>query len=320
MGKQEIAIFGATSHIAKGLIGNFIKQDDCHLHLYTRSPKALVGFFDSVGISSGRQCTIHDGYQSFMKTSHDVIINCVGAGALNKPGADYTDWFTVTEVFDNLAIGYLRENSPEGLYISFSSGAVYGRVFFSPAEENTTNNIRVNHVSTEDYYAIARLHAEAKHRAFHSLRIVDLRIFSYFSRFIDFGDGYFITEVLDALLKDRTLHTDHENIIRDYVHPEDLFSIIKRCMNAGFINSAYDVTSTRPAKKMEILEYFSSEYGLKYRTTRSRKRYSATGFKHAYYSTYLPAAGIGYQPVFSSMDTIAGESKYILGKCPWASF
>lgn len=310
--KQAIAIFGANSHIAKGLINNFNRCGEWELHLYTRSPKALRSFLNAIGKPCGKKWVIHKGYRNLMKFSHDVIINCVGAGTLNKPGADYTDWFTVTESFDNLAIGYLRKCRPDGLYISFSSGAVYGREFSAPAEENTANSIRVNHVAAEDYYAIARLNAEAKHRAFSGLRIVDLRIFSYFSRFIDFTDGYFITDVLDAVLKNKILETGHENIVRDYVHPEDLFSVIKKCIDAETLNAAFDVTSAKPVKKKEILDYFSSEYGLRFRTVRSLSRDSATGSKSQYYSTYHNTTGIGHTPTYRSMDAIVQESKYIL--------
>lgn len=174
------------------------------------------------------------------------------------------------------------------------------------------NSIRVNHIATEDYYAIARLNAEAKHRAFNGLRIIDLRIFSYFSRFADLTDGYFITEVIDCVLKKRVLVTDNVNIIRDYIHPEDLFSIIRKCMDAGKINVAFDVTSAKPVEKSEILDYFSSVYGLRYEISRSLNHVSPTGLKNIYCSNYNNAACIGYKPTFSSMDAIKQESKYIL--------
>ena len=174
------------------------------------------------------------------------------------------------------------------------------------------NSILVNHVTTEDYYSIARLNSEAKHRAFKDLNIVDLRIFSYFSRFIDLADNYFITELLDCVLKKKVFATNNMNFIRDYLHPEDLFSIIRKCMDAGKINVVFDVTSAKPVEKREILDYFSLEYGLKYEVGRSLSHVSPTGSKNIYYSKYNKALGIGYKPKFSSMDTLKQESKYIL--------
>jgi nucleoside-diphosphate-sugar epimerase len=210
-----------------------------------------------------------------------------------------------------LVIEYLLEN-PDTLYISISSGAVYGRELSTPANEDTVNHISVNHITTDDYYAIARLNAETKHRAFGNLRIVDLRVFSYFSRFIDLTDGYFITEIMDCILNEKVLVTDDVNIVRDYVHPEDLFLMIRRCMGAGKINKAFDAISSKPAEKREILDYFSLEYGLKYEISRFLGHASATGSKNIYCSDYNSASCIGYEPTFSSMDAIEQESKYIL--------
>ncbi|MGD0281078.1 MAG: NAD(P)-dependent oxidoreductase [Dissulfurispiraceae bacterium] len=312
MKEARIAIFGSTSHIAKGLINNFLRNGSFSLDLYTTSADKVRSFLGAIGKSPDKDCDIHEGYRDVAASSYDVIINCVGVGTLNKLQGNYTNWFTVTEEYDNLAIAYLRDNCPDALYISFSSGAVYGRECSAPAGENTINSLRVNHIAPEDYYSIVRLNAEAKHRAFSGLRIVDLRLFSYFSRFIDLTDGYFITEVLDCILKKKVLATNDENIVRDYVHPEDLFSIIRKCMDAGKINEAFDVISAKPVDKKEILDYFRSEYGLKYEMNGSPGHVSATGPKNIYCSKYNKASVIGYKPAFSSMDAIRQESRYIL--------
>lgn len=286
------------------------------MHLYTRLPYEVHGFLSAIGKPSDNDCVIHESYNDFLKSSYDVVINCIGVGTMNKLRGNYTKYFTVTEEYDNLSIGYLSDIHPDALYISFSSGAVYGREYSAPVEENTRNCIRVNHIAPEDYYAIARLNAETKHRAFKDLRIIDLRIFSYFSRFIDLTDGYFITDVLNCILNKKTLATDNVNIVRDYVHPKDLFSIIRKCMNAGKINAAFDIISAKPVEKKEILDYFSMEYGLKYETTGYAGHASATGSKNIYCSRYNKASGIGYKPEFSSMDAIKEESKLLLTNNP----
>ena len=310
--KTRIAIFGANSHIARTLIGSFLQDKDNILHLCTRSPDKASSFLKAIGESGSKNYAIHAGYKDLYKNSYDVLINCVGVGTFRKLKGDYTQYFTVTEDYDNLAINYIRNYRPQALYICFSSGAVYGRGFPAPINENTANNIRVNHVAAEDYYGIVRLNSEAKHRSLKHLKIIDLRLFSYFSRYIDLTDGYFITEIMNYILKNKILITDSVNIVRDYVHPKDLYLIIRKGMNAGRINSAFDVRSSKPVTKKEILDYFSSEYGLKYKIGRDLSHISATGAKNIYYSKYMNAAGIGYKPVFSSMDTIKQESGYIL--------
>jgi nucleoside-diphosphate-sugar epimerase len=265
-------------------------------------------------MNSGQNCDIHEGYGDFLRGAYDVVINCVGVGTVKKLQGDYSRYFTVTEEYDNLAISYLRQKNPDALYVAFSSGAVYGVGFSSPVEENTENRICVNHIEKKAFYSIVRLNAEAKHRAFCDLKIVDLRVFAYFSRFLDLTDGYFITDVIDCILHHKVLTTGNVNFVRDFVHPGDLFSLVTKCMDAGQINGAFDAISSKPVEKQEILDYFSSEYGLKYVTDPLANHITSTGAKQVYYSTCHNAAGIGYCPQFSSMDAIAQESKHILEK------
>lgn len=311
---MNIAILGATSHIAKGLIHRFLHREDHHLYLFTRSAEKLQWFLDAIGGPQRGNHTVCTGYQAFSSRSYDMIINCVGVETRNKHNCDFTKYFTVTEEFDGLAIGYLKSGHPDTLYISFSSGAVYGRGFSEPVKEGSVNCLSVNHIAQEDYYSIARINAEAKHRAHSDLRIIDLRIFSYFSRYINLTDGYFITDVMEAILENKVLVTDSTNIVRDYLHPEDLFRMIGKCIQSGSMNVALDVSSSGPVAKQDILDYFASEYGLRYESRPFSENASATGAKSNYYSTSNRAAQIGYIPCFSSMNTLKDESRCILAQ------
>jgi nucleoside-diphosphate-sugar epimerase len=313
---MNIVIMGATSHISKGLIDRFLHSGDDHLYLFARSADQIKQFLDGSGRPDNAHLTICTDYQAFTLFSYDVIINCVGVGTRNKHNFDFTRYFSVTEEFDGLGIGYLQDRNPGALYISFSSGAVYGRGFSTPPEEGSVNSLQVNHIVPEDYYGIVRINAEAKHRAHRHLRIIDLRIFSYFSRYINLTDGYFITDVMQAILNKKVLVTDSTNIVRDYLHPDDLFGIIIKCIHAGKINQAIDVNSLRPVAKQEILDYFSLDYGLKYERRDRSENASATGAKYNYYSTCNRASLVGYVPRFSSMDTLKNEARYILPKNP----
>ena len=318
MKQMNVAILGATSHIAKGLIYRFLKSDVFYLHLYARSSKKIHGFLGTLNTVAVKDCACHEGYEEFHNSSYDAVINCVGAGTLTKLQGDYTKYFTITEEYDNLAISYLRKRDPAAIYISFSSGAVYGSGFSSPANEYTANCIHVNQLEKKDFYSIARLNAEAKHRAFEDLNIVDLRVFSYFSRFFDPTDDYFITDVINCILENRTLITGSSTFVRDFVHPKDLFSLIIRCMDAAVhsrkINGAFDAISSQPVEKEEMLAFFAKKYNLQYVIDPSLTHASATGAKSFYYSTYRNAASIGHSPAFSSMDALADESKHIFLK------
>ena len=309
---MNIVIMGATSHIAKGLIDRFLNRGEERLFLFSRSKDKVFNFCDSLGGRRNQSVHISDDYQTFSSNWYDVIINCVGVETRNKHNCDFTRYFTVTEEFDNLAVSYLRYRNPEALYMSFSSGAVYGKGFATPADESSVNRVQVNNILPEDYYGIARINAEAKHRSNADLRIMDLRIFSYFSRHINLTDGYFITDVMQAVLNGKVLVTDTADIVRDYLHPDDLFSMISKCIKAGKANRALDVTSSRPASKQEILDYFASVYGLKYEKRPFSENGSATGAKSNYYSVCNLAAQLGYTPRFSSIDTLKEEAGYIL--------
>jgi nucleoside-diphosphate-sugar epimerase len=309
---MNIVVMGATSHIAKNLIERFLRNGDDHMYLFSRSIDKLQQFLAAIGSPGNDAYSVSMDYKAFPSFSYDVIINCIGVETRNKHNCDFTRYFTVTEEFDGLAIRYLQNRNPDALYISFSSGAVYGRGFSSPAEERSVNSLPVNRVVPEDYYGIVRINAEAKHRAHSDLRIIDLRIFAYFSRYINLTDGYFITDVIEAILNNKVLVTDSANIVRDYLHPEDLFAMLIKCIDAGKMNQAVDVNSSRPVAKQEILNYFSSEYGLKYEKQSSSENASATGAKSKYYSTCNRASQIGYIPQFSSMDTLKEEARYIL--------
>jgi nucleoside-diphosphate-sugar epimerase len=312
MSITRIAILGSTSHIAKGLIYRFLRSAKYELHLFSRSIDVLSSFLTQELEDVDAMPVAHRDYSDFANQGYDVIINCCGAGTQNKLRGDFTRYFSISEESDNLILNNLARKCPDALYISFSSGSIYGRDHSEPFTEQTCHCVPVNHVIKKDFYAITRLYSEAKHRAFEEMKIVDLRIFSYFSRYIDMSDGYFITDILDCIMKDKTLITSSGNMVRDYLHPDDLFSMIKVCMNAGRINTAFDAVSAMPVDKKSILDYFSREYGLRYTISEAFSDISATGQKNLYYSSYNAAADIGYVPQFTSMDTLKLESSHIL--------
>jgi hypothetical protein len=80
------------------------------------------------------------------------------------------------------------------------------------------------------------------------------------------------------------------------------------------LNHAFDVNSSRPVSKKEILDYFTLEYGLRYKICHILDASPATGAKLNYYSNNNEAAGIGYQPRFSSIETLKDEAMPILSR------
>lgn len=307
-----VAILGATSHIAKGLIERFLATNGPQLHLFTRSAPLVAEFLTGCAGHAAVPAVVHAGYGEFLARDYDVIINCVGVGTQKRLAGDFTRYFTVTEEYDNLALAYLQARRPQALYVSFSSGAVYGRGGDGPFAKESEFRLAVNSISREDYYGIARLNAEAKHRAFARLNIVDLRIFSYFSRHIDLDDSYFITELLRNLLHGTVLETDAANMVRDYLHPDDLFAAVVKCIGAGPLNRAYDLGSAAPVDKFTVLEHFAREHGLRYAIRPALENVSPTGAKTRYYAQAPGSVDLSCPPRYTSLETLIHESAPIL--------
>jgi len=294
--KKKIAILGATGHIAKGLILNFIQSKENELSLFARIPKKVKDFLKENSLPLNRH--IYE-FKHFQKGKYDVVINCVGLGTPAKVKEANREVFRLTEEFDNMVLGYLSRY-PKTLYINFSSGAVY--------------SVSVGDIKPEHYYGIAKLHQEAKHRALRELNIVDIRVFSYFSRFIDLNSGYFLTELLKSLKTKKIFITNSCDFVRDFLAPQDLFNLICLTIKAKPFNGAIDAYSAMSISKFKLLDYFVKNYSLKYTINRGLKLICPTGVKSRYCSSSKKAAGLGYKPKFSSIEAVAMESKYILGE------
>jgi nucleoside-diphosphate-sugar epimerase len=305
---KKIAVLGATSHIAKGLIYNFLNEGTCELVLFARNSDAVKAFLKTIG---------HDSFNAilpidlFGKDNYDVIINCIGLGMPKNAKTVGRNILALTEYFDNIILDYLGRNS-DSMYINFSSGAVFGKHFREPVSPGYENHIDVNAIGDTDYYSIAKLHSETKHRSFGEFKIIDLRVFSYFSRFIDMSAGYLITEMINCIREKKTFLTSSENIIRDYVIQYDLFALVKRCIQTGQINTSFDVYSREPVSKLDLAGHFHAKYGLTYEIIDNLSYVNPTGDKLCYYSKNLTANEIGYHPEFSSLSGIDKEIDSIL--------
>ncbi len=306
---KKIAILGATSHIAKGLIYNFIRENEYKLFLFARSPEKTKEFLKVNGLKGNINLV---NFKHLGRKEYDFIINCVGAGTPNKVRDNPASVFSITEEYDDMVLAYLSRFVKTGC-INFSSGAVYGSSFKEAAGDSSLHNIPVNGFNRQDYYGIAKINSEAKHRAQKDSNIVDIRVFAYFSRFIDLKAGYFLTDLIEKIRQDSEFATNSCDFIRDYLHPSDLFELIKLIMARKPFNAALDAYSLAPVSKFELLDYFAKNYGLKYRVDEKLEFSCPTGEKNIYYSNSRRAADLGYKPKYSSIDAVMKEASFILG-------
>jgi nucleoside-diphosphate-sugar epimerase len=123
-----------------------------------------------------------------------------------------------------------------------------------------------------------------------------------------------MSEIVNCLLQGKEFITGPNNIVRDYIHPSDLHSLIVKCIEKKKLNCALDVYSLKPASKFEILEEFKSQFGLKYNVESDVKGLNVTGSKDNYYSSYKKAEEIGYYPAHTSLESLVEETRFILSK------
>jgi nucleoside-diphosphate-sugar epimerase len=307
---MRFAILGATSHIAKGLILGLQGSVGNELFLFARSPERVQLFLASIEAGASQLIKVKP-FSEFAENDYDVVINCVGIGNPAKLANELPSIFHITEVFDNLVLEYLKDHR-RAFYINFSSGAAYGTDFSAPVAETSQARFNINAITASEYYGIAKINSEAKHRAMTDYNIVDLRVFGYFSRFIDLKEKFLLSEIVTCLQNGQEFVTGPGNITRDFVHPGDLLGLISKCMEQQHINEVFDVYSAKPVTKFEIIEHFSIYHGLNCRVEDNYSALSATGTKENYYSKNRKAHSIGYKPVFTSLHGIESEVIHIL--------
>ena len=293
---MKTAIIGATSQLARALTP-YLAGDGDQVMLFARNPAKLT---DTALPVSCDFDAVFDG-------EFDLILNCIGAGTPAELAENYEKWFTVLEPFDNLALNYLKKVSPQALYISFSSGGVYGNNRSKPVDDDTVKTFFPNEISVPDYYALSKLYAEAKHRAHKDLRIVDLRIFSFFCAESPLDSGYFMTDLAKAVYDGTPLKTTLSDMVRDYPHPSDIAKLIRLCAAKEKINTALDVISAAPVSKSRILEVCREKYALQTEFIDSVAA-SPNQSSNVYYSISDKARQLcSFVPEYTSEETILSE-------------
>jgi len=305
---KKIAILGATGYIGKSLVFNLLSEKGVEFFLFARSKNKLNKFLKNI---KGERKFKSNHFKKFNNYKYDTIINCVGIGNPSEMKKSGVKIFEITEEFDNLILKYLLLN-PKTLYINLSSGAAYGKKIEKPIENNSYSTLNINNLDQGDAYSIVKINSEAKHRTLKNLNIVDLRIFSFFSRFLELGPGYLISDIINSIKNKTILITKPENIIRDYINPRDLLDLIKLIIKKRKINDVFDVYSAEPVSKFDLLKYFKKRYDLKYKIKKDPKLDSPTGIKNAYYSKNKKANKLGYKPKFSSLMGIDYEINNLL--------
>jgi len=167
--------------------------------------------------------------------------------------------------------------------------------------------IDINNLGPTNWYTIAKLYAEAKHRSLSDLPIVDVRVFNYFSHTQDMSASFLITDIIHAIKNKEVFKTSSENIARDFITPPDFYNLIRTIIDFKPINIALDCYTKSPVLKFDLLSEFGSKFGLKYEVDKDIDIVNATGAKLNYYSTNKIAKNMGYTPTNTSIDGVIQE-------------
>lgn len=303
---MHIAILGATSQIARDLVVYFDKA--VTLYLFCRN-KALAQDLLTAAELNCKYFLCNN--EEFFCQSYDAVINFIGSGNPAKTASLGTDIFEITHHFDSMVMKYLNSN-PACRYIFISSGAAFGDIYSDPLDEKSHAIVDLNNLKKQDWYGVAKLYAECQHRARSDLSIVDLRVFSYFSKLQDIDARFFLSDIARAILNNQSLLISSDTMDRDYIHPSDLFRLVQLILLGEKQNIAYDCFSNAPISKFDLIEAIQRRYGLKVIVSPKAGVVNATGSKSKYYSLDKKAASIGYRPRYDSLEGVLIEMDSLL--------
>ena len=306
---MRIAILGATSQIAKDLVQSFTEKSNQELVLFARRPAVVIQWLESVGLPSRyfvADFSAFNGDERF-----DGLLNFVGVGDPAQAAAMGASIFDATLEYDEMALDYVRQH-PQCRYIFLSSGAAYGSGFDVPADENTKAVVAINNLKPQDWYAVAKLHAECRHRSLPHLRIIDIRVFNYFSHTQDISARFLITDMLRAICDKTVLKASPAYIVRDFIHPSDFYNMVAALLASPAVNEVVDCYSKAPIDKPTLLTAMQEQFGLCYEIVEATAGVNATGGKTHYYSLNTRAADFGYVPSLTSLEGILIESRKLL--------
>jgi len=268
------------------------------LILYARKVDAVKDWLNVLGLSGSCLVESYDGYGS---CAHEAVINFVGVGDPARAAEMGASIFDITLEYDQMILDGLK-SEPTRRYIFLSSGAAYGSNFKEPACIDTLSSININRLVPQEYYALAKLHAEGRHRSLMQYNIVDIRVFNYFSSTVSLDSRFFITDLIRSVKNQTVFKTGVDEMARDYLHSNDFFQLTNNILQGPLCNMAVDCYSKSPISKTEILELFRLRYGLQVEVSATPNSINATGSKPNYFSKNYRAAEFGYVPKYSSYE------------------
>lgn len=301
-----VGVLGATSRLAMDF-ARMAGEQGWPLVLYARRPEVVERHLIGVNLSGSVR-----NLERFGDEPLSSVVNFIGIGDPARALTLGEGIFAATEAVDARVLAWL-EDRPEAAYVFLSSGAVHGGDFSRPVSAATPESGSAGPLGPTDAYGRAKREAEARHRARPHLRIIDVRVFNYASRWMDEGARFLLADMVRACRTGEVCRIDRSPTVRDYIGPEDLFQLLARAISApaGF-NGAVDAYTRAPIEKQALAALMRDRYGLRFEVTDAPAGVNATGIKPHYYSLSRSAAALGYASAFSSAETVTRELDALL--------
>lgn len=271
-----IAILGASGYIGRSLARKLSSETSVEIVLYSRTPSTLRG------ASSTRVIVKH--LADFEAGQFSLVINAIGAGDPAKVKALGDEIVSVTDTWDQCVLNTMR---PDAHYVFLSSGAVH-----TPFRDDAIPP-----------YVKGKLAAERGHRALADRAILDIRIFGYTDQTIPLNGTFFLADLARSVVTGTPLQTTSDDMIRDYVGPDELWQFIECWRHAGAPNVALDIYSRAPVAKSALIQQAVSQFGITISYS-ELVTHSPTGTKNHYASSDHAAATLGYNPSHGSLDLV----------------
>tara|TARA_B100001093_G_scaffold171131_1_gene163986 strand:- start:1685 stop:2563 length:879 start_codon:yes stop_codon:yes gene_type:complete len=290
---MNLAILGANSLLGSDFVDHL---NDNEIKVFLFSRKTNKG---------------HITYDKFNKNKYDVIINFIGAGDPKKIIKEKNTFFETSNYYDELIISYLRNNK-KCKFISISSGSVLSN-FTDPVNISSKTILNLNNLYKESNpYALTKTYLEIKHRLLKDLNIIDLRVFNYVSCNLEASSSFFIADIMKCLRDNKQLICSPHEFYRDYIGPKDLSEILKCIISSKEKNNVFDAYSKKPTSSHVLLSHLEKEFDLNYKFSEDFIDINATGSKSNYFSKNFSLSSLGYEPEFSSLESISMELKKFL--------
>ncbi len=254
----RIAILGAGGQIGRGLAEAL--DADCRLDLFTERPgrlRTLLGVAEK-----GERAAEISHTSDFGRDAYDLVVNAALPGdpkVIRGLGAEI---LYASEAVDNMTLAYLNQQ-PRCKLLFLSTGAIYGNAYNRPAENSDALTIPVNQSEKTPCYPLAKIVAEAKHRALVSRSILDVRVFGYLSKELPIAGGYFLSEIANSLISGKPLQINRQNFLRDYIGPPEIADCVGYALNTPAFNRAIDLVSPEAISKRRILALVCKRLGLR---------------------------------------------------------